>query len=166
MVALCTTGFIDEGEYNSPVCKFSFDSPPPPFLEVVKKIGKEITSSTKSDRSGEALGAAAAVDSGAFEADVAVAVIELEAFTDWWMGNHSDLGQILTSAAIFCIVLTVVVGFYAEVRIWGVIALRKDDGGIRELNKRIQDQLNDIQTEFTRHMQDIYDSAKKTVSDV
>ena len=82
------------------------------------------------------------------------------------MGNHSDLGQILTSAAIFCIVLTVVVGFYAEVRIWGVIALRKDDGGIRELNKRIQDQLNDIQTEFTRHMQDIYDSAKKTVSDV
>eukprot|EP01048_Picozoa_sp_COSAG05_P019981 COSAG05_NODE_3281_length_2180_cov_1.518020_3_plen_357_part_01 len=130
---------------------------------MVKEIGKTIASSTKSDRRGDATNTDAINSNAIIEEQVEV--VELEAFTEWWLGNHSDLGRMLTTVSVFCICVTIVFGFYAEVRIWYVIAARADDGGLRTLNQRIQDSLNDIQSEFTRHMHDIFDSAKKTVGE-
>lgn len=46
-----------------------------------------------------------------------------------------------------------------------VIRGRAADGGLKSLNDRILGHLTEIQNEFTRHMADIHDDAKKSINE-
>jgi hypothetical protein len=129
---------ISRQEYEMPICQHSFDSTPLDFAEIEwETIKRDNTESP----------------------------IDLDDFSEWWMTNHSDVAHALMRISIACIVLTIVVGFYAEVRIISIIQGRADDGGISALHKQFKGQLDEMLAEFTRHMTDIHNAAKKSIEE-
>ena len=130
-------GFIDVDEYNSKVVRNSFDSEPPAWDEI------------DWGDNGEPIDGLQALDK----------------FGPWWTTNHSDVGHSLMRISIACIIFTIVYSLYAEIRIIYVISAREADGGIAALNDEIKKSLDTIQNEFTRHMTDIYNTAKKSVEE-
>jgi len=126
-------GYIQREEYESLLCKDSFDYDQPKW-DSLSIEGRETGS------------------------------IELGAFSEWWLAEHSRVGKMLSNLTLFFVFLSLFYGVYAEFVILVAVRSRAKDGGIKSINKRFREQLDDMQDEFTRHMTDIYNTAKGSVA--